>query len=93
MFSCYILLCSDGSLYVGVSDDLEQRVKDHNRGKGADWTARRRPVRLVWSEQHATLSSARGRENQIKRWSHNKKAALLAGFPRLPSGQTQPENG
>ena len=80
MFHCYILLCSDGSLYVGVSDDPTRRVQEHNDGKGADWTAARRPVRLVWSEEHPTLSSARQRENQIKSWSRRKKLALV-GVP------------
>ena len=87
MFFCYILECSDGSYYVGVTDDPDQRLREHNDGKGADWTAARRPVRLVWTEEHPTLSSARRRENQLKRWSHVKKAALVAGSPRLRSGQ------
>ncbi|MGD0403888.1 MAG: GIY-YIG nuclease family protein [Candidatus Acidiferrales bacterium] len=87
MFYCYILLCSDDSFYVGVTDDLARRTEEHNDGKGADWTAARRPVRLVWFEQHPTLSSARQRENQLKRWSREKKAALVEGSLRLRSGQ------
>jgi putative endonuclease len=80
MFYSYMLLCSGGSLYIGVSDDPVRRVQEHNDGKGTDWTAVRRPVRLVWSEEHPTLSSARQRENQIKRWSRKKKLALV-GVP------------
>ena len=93
MFFCYILECADGSLYFGVTDGLSQRVKDHNSGKGAAWTAARRRVRLVWNEEHPTLSSARKRENQLKRWRHKKKAALIGGSLRLRSGQTQPKEG
>jgi putative endonuclease len=93
MFYCYILECADHSLYVGVTDDLPQRVQYHNQGKGSDWTAVRRPVKLVWTEEHATLSSARKRENQLKRWSQAKKAALVEGSLRLRSGQTQPNSG
>ena len=87
MHYCYILEGSDHSFYVGVTDDLAQRLKYHNDGKGSDWTAARQPVKLVWTEEHRTLSSARQRENQLKRWSHAKKAALVAGSPRLRSGQ------
>ena len=86
-YFCYILECADGSYYVGVTDDLAQRLKYHNEGKGSDWTAARRPVRLIWKEEHPTLSSARQRENQLKCWSHAKKAALVGGSPRLRSGQ------
>jgi putative endonuclease len=84
---CYILSCADDSFYVGVTDDPPQRVRDHNEGRGADWTAARRPVQLVWTEGHPTLSAARTRENQLKRWSHAKKDVLVRGSPRLRSGQ------
>jgi len=87
MYYCYILRCNDNSYYVGVTDDLHSRLKLHNEGKAADWTAERRPVELVWNEPHESLSSARTRENQLKRWSHAKKAALVGGSPRLSSGQ------
>jgi len=87
MFFCYILECVDQSFYVGVTDDPAQRVHFHNQGKGSRWTAVRRPVRLVWTEEHPTLSSARKRENQLKRWSHEKKAALVRGSLRPRSGQ------
>ncbi|MBZ5695843.1 MAG: GIY-YIG nuclease family protein [Acidobacteriia bacterium] len=74
---------------MGVTEDPAQRVQHHNEGKGSEWTAARRPVRLVWTEEHSTLSSARKRENQLKHWSRAKKAALVGGSPRLRSGQTQ----
>jgi predicted GIY-YIG superfamily endonuclease len=76
MFSCYILECADQSIYVGVAEDPAERERRHNDGKGSDWTATRRPVKLVWTEKHPTLSSARKRENQLKRWSRAKKVAL-----------------
>jgi len=88
MFFCYILECADRSLYVGATDNPEQRERHHNEGKGSEWTAARRPVKLVWTEEHSTLSSARKRENQLKRWSRAKKAALIRGSLRLGSGQT-----
>jgi predicted GIY-YIG superfamily endonuclease len=57
MFYAYILKCSDDSYYVGSSDDPDRRLIEHNQGKGSDWTAARRPVAIVWIEEHATLSS------------------------------------
>jgi len=87
MFFCYILRCVDDSFYVGVAEDPARRCREHNQGKGAAWTARRLPVEVVWTEAHDSLSSARTRENQLKRWSHAKKSALIGGSLRLRSGQ------
>ena len=87
MLYCYILRCADGSFYTGVAEDPERRCQEHNQGKGADWTARRLPVEVVWTEPHDSLSSARTREKQLKRWSLTKKAALIQGSLRLRSGQ------
>ena len=83
---CYILPCSDDSYYVGVADDPQRRLAEHNAGKGADWTALRLPVKLVWTEEHTTLTNARAREIQLKSWSRKKKEALIAGSLRLCSG-------
>ncbi|MGA2510956.1 MAG: GIY-YIG nuclease family protein [Candidatus Acidiferrales bacterium] len=87
MYYCYILRCADDSFYVGVAEDPRRRCDEHNSAKGADWTARRLPVELVWSEQHDSLSSARQRENQLKSWSREKKDALVGGSLRLRSGR------
>lgn len=75
----YILLCSDSSYYVGHTEDLKERVRAHNEGRGAKFTFSRRPVRLVWSEPHDTERKAVQREGQLKRWSLAKKEALIAG--------------
>ena len=75
----YVLLCSDGSYYVGHAEDLGQRVRAHNEGRGAAFTFKKRPVRLVWSEPHGTEREAIERERQLKRWSRAKKEALMAG--------------
>ncbi len=91
MFFCYILECADQSLYVGVAEDPAERERRHNEGRGSEWTAARLPVKLVWTEAHPTLSSARKRENQLKRWSRAKKVALIGGSLRLRSGQTHSE--
>ncbi|HXN64091.1 MAG TPA: GIY-YIG nuclease family protein [Candidatus Acidoferrales bacterium] len=77
---CYILRCADGSFYVGVAEDPVRRCQEHNQRRGAVWTAKRLPVALVWTERHPSLSSARQREIQLKRWSRSKKMALI-GVP------------
>jgi putative endonuclease len=86
MHYCYILRCADGSYYVGVAEDPQRRCREHNQSKGAEWTARRLPVEIAWTEAHSSLSSARQRENQLKRWSRIKKSALIDGSLRLRSG-------
>jgi putative endonuclease len=75
----YILRCADGSLYVGSTDDLARRLRRHNEGRAATFTAERRPVTLAYSEQHPSRVTARRREAQLKRWTTAKKEALIAG--------------
>ena len=75
----YILRCSDGSLYIGSTADLDMRVARHNRGDGCAFTARRTPVTLLYSESHATRTQAMSRERRLKRWTRAKKEALIAG--------------
>ena len=73
----YILLCSDGTFYVGCTTDVTERARIHNEGHGAEYTAARRPVRVVYAERHESWSAARKRESQIKRWTRAKKQALI----------------
>jgi len=74
----YILRCADDTLYVGCTNNLEKRFKQHNGAKsGAHYTKMRRPVVLVYSEQYESLNQARGREAEIKRWKRDKKSALI----------------
>jgi predicted GIY-YIG superfamily endonuclease len=75
----YILRCADSTFYVGHTDDVLARVAAHNDGVGANYTAARRPVQLVYSEACSTLAEAVSRERQLKRWSGKKKAALIQG--------------
>lgn len=71
--------CTDESYYVGYTYDLDQRVKEHNNGRAAKWTAKRLPVELIFSEEHDSEISAMKREQQIKRWSREKKEILIKG--------------
>ena len=75
----YILLCADGSYYVGSTDDLEGREEAHNDGRGATYTFPRRPVQLVYSESYQSLEEAIRRERQLKGWNRAKKKALIVG--------------
>ena len=79
----YLVRCSDSLLYTGIALDPGKRTKIHNAGQGANFTARRRPVVLVYSEIHLTRTSARRREIQLKHWRTEKKEELVADFPRL----------
>lgn len=77
----YILRCNDGSYYMGVATDIRGRLKEHNAGQGSAFTKKRRPVRLVYAEEHEDYASARKREAQLKGWRREKKEWLINGFP------------
>ena len=74
----YLARCSDGSLYAGTCLNLKEREARHNDGTGAKYTRSRRPVMIVYSEECKTLSDARKREAEIKRWSKEEKEKLLS---------------
>ncbi|MDO8728320.1 MAG: GIY-YIG nuclease family protein [bacterium] len=74
----YILECADKSLYVGCTNNLVRRVKQHNDSKwGAHYTKLRRPVILKYQEIFKTLKEARRRELEIKKWRRERKFALF----------------
>lgn len=73
----YILECRDGTLYTGITDDLDRRIRMHSQGKGAKYTRGRGPVRLRHWEECADHSAALRREIQIKRLSRQQKLELI----------------
>ena len=77
VYYTYILLCQDGTLYIGYTDDLVKRMKAHNGGKGAKYTRARLPVRLLYWEKYADKSSAMKREYALKQWTRAEKMVLL----------------
>lgn len=80
MYFTYILECSDKSLYVGCTNNLERRLEQHNNSKlGAHYTKIRRPVILKYKEIFETLKEARRRESEIKGWRKEKKLELISG--------------
>ena len=78
-FWTYILRCSDGSYYVGHTDDIDYRMAQHERGAVGGYTAKRRPVTYLWSEQFPTRDEAFTAERKLKGWTRAKKEALMAG--------------
>lgn len=77
MYSVYLLECADGSIYTGITTDLEKRLKHHMEGSGARYTRAKKAVRILYSEQHADRSAATKREAQIKSWPRQKKLDLI----------------
>jgi predicted GIY-YIG superfamily endonuclease len=78
MHFVYIVRCSDGTLYTGYARDPEKRALIHNAGKGARYTAGRRPVALVYVERFDTIGAALKREHAVKRWCRERKEGLIA---------------
>ena len=77
----YILRCADDTLYIGSTNDLMKRLREHNHAKaGAHYTKIRRPVLLVWSESCETLSSARTREAVLKKLTRLEKLELISKY-------------
>lgn len=76
-WTVYILRCADGTLYCGVTNNMERRLSQHNTGKGAKYTMRRAPVTLVYTEEAPDRSAAQKREAAIKKLSRAQKLNLI----------------
>jgi putative endonuclease len=77
-WTVYIILCSDDSLYTGITTDMERRFRQHAEGRGARYFRGRRPLRVVYLEEGHTRSSAGKREAGIKAASRAEKVQLVA---------------
>jgi putative endonuclease len=77
----YLLICADGSFYVGSTKgaNIDSRFAQHQAGFGGSYTAARRPVTLAWAETFDDYMEAFAAERRLKGWSRAKKAALIAG--------------
>ena len=76
-FYVYILLCMDGSFYTGYTGDLNERIRQHENGKGAKYTKSHRPQKVAYVELFGSRSAAMKRERAIKKLSHQQKQALI----------------
>ena len=75
----YMLRCADGTLYTGITTDVERRLAEHNSGRGAKYTRSRRPVEVVYREPCPDKSAALRREIAVKRLSRAHKCKLMEG--------------
>ena len=74
-----VLLCANGQYYVGSTENLERRLKEHQNGTGCGFTKAHLPVKLVYKEEYTTIEEAYQRERQLHGWSRKKKEALISG--------------
>jgi putative endonuclease len=81
----YILECNDGSYYVGSTNNLQRRLRQHQTGKGAKYTRSHLPVKLVYVEEYDRVTDAYHREKELQRWRHPKKKALIEANPSPPN--------
>jgi len=73
----YILKCADNTLYAGVTTDIKRRLREHNTGKGGNYTRVRLPVTILYEEFHPNRSEAQKREAQIKSLSRQEKMVFI----------------
>lgn len=79
----YMLRCSDDTLYIGSTPDLEKRIDTHNNGKnGARYTRGRRPVVLVYAEELASKGEALSREHALKKYTRAQKLKLISAYKK-----------
>ena len=76
-WTVYILRCGDESLYTGIAKDVQARVKQHSKGRGATYTRTRLPVKLLYQQEGLTRSKAITREAQIKAMPRSKKEEII----------------
>jgi len=79
----YLLICSDNSLYCGITNDLRKRMSTHAQGKGAKYTRGRLPVQLIYTEKVKSKSAALKREFQIKALPRRQKCNLIKEWPDM----------
>ena len=74
----YIVICSDKSLYTGITTDVARRIWQHKSGRGAKYFRGHEPVQLIYLESGHNLSTAMRREASIKRMKRSKKILLIS---------------
>jgi predicted GIY-YIG superfamily endonuclease len=79
MFTLYILECADKTLYIGHTDDLNERMLQHEAGLMGSYTAARRPLKLVHTQEFESRYDALDMERKLKGWSRAKKLAYIVG--------------
>ena len=77
MYTLYLLLCKDKSIYTGITTDVERRFKEHKNGEGSRYTRARGAVKILHTEEFRTRSKASKREAEIKSWPRERKLTLI----------------
>jgi len=77
MYFVYLLECKDGSLYTGITTNVERRFAEHQSGTGGHYTSAKEVIKVVYTEPHPDRSSASKREAEIKSWRREKKLGLI----------------
>ena len=77
MYYLYLALCSDKSIYTGISDNPERRILEHKAGRGGRYTRSHKVTKILYTEEFETKSEALKRERQIKGWRRDKKLNLI----------------
>ena len=88
----YILQCTNGSLYTGITNNLERRFNEHFSGKGCKYTIANPAIEVRYTEEFKTRSEAAKREAQIKGWTRTKKLALINGHKGILKGTSRCKN-
>lgn len=73
----YLLECADGSVYTGITTDVDRRFSEHQKGIGSHFTRAKKAKRIIYTESQPDRSTAQKREAEIKKWPRAKKLELL----------------
>jgi putative endonuclease len=84
VYRVYVIQSREGRFYIGLSDDVVRRVKQHNRGQSR-WTKGRGPWKIVWQSEELSLTDARKLENRLKRQGRGKGFYAITGLHRSSS--------
>jgi len=77
MYYVYLIECGDGTIYTGITTDIQRRFKEHGSGKGGAYTRSKKVKKVLYTEQYIDRSSALKREAEIKGWRREKKLNLI----------------
>ena len=92
MFWLYILECRSKTLYLGHTDDLDERMRQHDAGTADSFTAAKRPLKLLFAQEFESRYEALSMERKLKGWSRAKKLAYIAGDWKAVSGLARGKN-
>jgi putative endonuclease len=81
MYQVYLIECGDGTIYTGITTDIQRRFREHRLGKGGAYTRSKKVKKVLYAEKYKDRSSALKREAEIKGWHREKKLSLIRSSP------------